>query len=80
MLSDNSTTSGDVHAAVNEHDDDLDQIREHLMEIADVWDAAANALERALQGDGTLVPIIVSSSIVGIVVLVIVFTRRKSSM
>ena len=74
----NSTTSGDVHAAVTEHYYDLSQIREHLIEIADVWDAAADALERALQGNGTLTLVLVSSSIFGIVVLVVLIRRRSS--
>jgi hypothetical protein len=74
-----NTTSGDVHAAVTEHDDDLNHIRENLMKIADVWDAAADALERALQGDGTLTLALVSSSIGGLVILAVVFIRRRSS-
>ncbi|MHA1963962.1 MAG: BtrH N-terminal domain-containing protein [Candidatus Thorarchaeota archaeon] len=74
-----STTSGDVHTAAAEYDDDLNQIREHLMEIADVWDAAADALDTALQGDGTMTVVVISSGIVGIVVLVVVFIRRRSS-
>ncbi|MGY5855246.1 MAG: hypothetical protein RTS72_01515 [Candidatus Thorarchaeota archaeon] len=76
----NSTTSGDVHAAVNEHDDGLNQIIEHLMEIADVWDAAADALERALQELRTPPIVLLSTSIAGIVVLVLVIIRRRSSM
>jgi hypothetical protein len=75
----NSSISGDVQEAVDEHDADLAQIIDHLMEIADVWDAAADALERALQGDETLTLVLVSSSIVGIVVLVVVFNRRRTS-
>jgi hypothetical protein len=76
----NSTTSGDVHAAVNEYDADLDQIIKHLMEIADVWDAAADALERALQGPGIFPTVILSTSVGGIVVLALVIIRRRSSM
>lgn len=75
----NSTTSGDVQAAVNEHDDDLDLIRGHLMKIADVWDAAADALERALEGDETTPLILLSATAIGIVVLAIIVVRRKSS-
>jgi hypothetical protein len=71
---------GDLSSAVSVYEEDLAEIQTHLTAIANAWDAAADALERALQGDGTLTLVIVSSSIAGIVVLVIVFTRRKSSM
>ena len=76
----NSTTSGDIQAATTEYESELSQIRNHLTDIADIWDAAANALERALRGNETLAPVLVSFSIVGIVVLVVVITRRRSSM
>ena len=71
---------GDLESSVAVYEEDLVEIQSHLTAIANAWDATADALERALQSDGTLLPIIVSSSIVGIVVLVIVFTRRRSSM
>ncbi|MHA2158205.1 MAG: C39 family peptidase [Candidatus Thorarchaeota archaeon] len=70
----------DLEAALEQYNQKFEEIRGHLIEIADVWDAAADALERALQGDGTLTLVMVSSSIVGIVALVVVFIRRKSSM
>ena len=76
----NSTTSGDIQAVATEYESELSQIRNHLTDIADFWDAAANALERALRGNETLAPVLVSFSIVGIVVLVVVITRRRSSM
>jgi hypothetical protein len=76
----NSTSSGDIQAAATEYENELGQIRNHLTDIADIWDAAANALERAPQGNETLTPVLVLFSIVGIVTLVVVITRRRSSM
>ena len=76
----NSTMSGDVHAAAMEYENELSQIRNHLTDIADLWDAAASTLACAFQDDGTLTLVVVSFSIVGILVLVVVFTRRISSM
>ena len=71
---------GDLSSSVSVYKENLAEIRSHLTAIANAWDAAADALERAFQGDGALTPILVSSSIVGIVVLVIVLIRRRSSM
>jgi hypothetical protein len=70
----------DLEAALEQYDQEFEEIRGHLLAIADIWTAAADALERALQDDGTLTLVIGSSSIVGIVVLVVVFIRRRSSM
>jgi hypothetical protein len=71
---------GDMSSAVTVYEEDLAEIRMHLTAIADAWDAAADALERALQGPGTPPIILLSTSIAGIVVLVIVFIRRRSRM
>ena len=71
---------GDLESSVSVYEEDLVEIQSHLTAIANAWDAAADALERALQSGGTLIPIVASSSIIGILVLVIVFTRRRSSM
>jgi hypothetical protein len=71
---------GDLSSAISVYEEDLAEIQTHLTAIANAWDAAADALERALQEDGTLNLVLVSSSIVGIVVLVVVFIRRRSSM
>jgi hypothetical protein len=69
----------DLEAALEHYDQELEEIRGHLTAIADVWIAAANALEAAIHDDGALTLVMVSSSIVGIVVLVIVLIRRRSS-
>ena len=76
----NSTVSGNVHAAAMEYENELDEIRNHLTDIADLWDAAASTLEGALQDDGTLRLVVMSFSMVGILVLVVLFTRRRLSM
>jgi hypothetical protein len=69
---------GDLSSAMSVHEEDLADIQTHLNIIADAWDAAADALERALQGSGTFPIILLYTSIAGILVLVIVFVRRKS--
>lgn len=71
---------GNVDNAVLEYEDDLSIIRGHLVAIADAWDAAADALERALSDDATvtfLVVIFGMSAFVS-VVLVIVYRRQRA--
>ncbi|MFW9811069.1 MAG: hypothetical protein ACFFF9_01290 [Candidatus Thorarchaeota archaeon] len=70
---------GDLSSAVSVYDEDLAEIRTHLNAIADIWDATADALDRALQGTEEPPLILLSASIAGIVVLVIVIGRRKTS-
>ncbi|MFW9925383.1 MAG: C39 family peptidase, partial [Candidatus Thorarchaeota archaeon] len=69
---------GDLSSAVSVNEEDLAEIRNHLTAIADIWDTAADALERALQGPEPPPIILLSTSIAGIVVLVIVICRRKN--
>ena len=71
---------GDLSSAVSVYEEDLAEIQTHLIAIANTWDAAADALERAIQGPGTFPIVLLSTSIVGIVVLVVVFIRRRLSM
>lgn len=71
---------GDLSSSVSVYEEDLAAIRTHLTTIADVWDVAADALEKALLGHQTSPPILLSVSIIGVVVLVIAILRRKSSM
>ena len=71
---------GDLSSAVSVYEEDLVEIQTHLTAIANAWDAAADALERALKGDGTFPIVLLSTSIAGIVVVVVLFIRRKSSM
>ncbi|KXH70526.1 MAG: hypothetical protein AM326_04300 [Candidatus Thorarchaeota archaeon SMTZ-45] len=71
---------GDLSSAVSVYHEELAEIQIHLTAIADVWDAAAGVLERALQGLRIPPIILLSTSIAGIIVLVIVFVRRKRRM
>ena len=71
------TYNGDIENAVADNEQDLETIRNHLMAIADAWDAAADAFDMAVNGDVTTLVI----SIVGIVAfvsLVSVFAYRRS--
>ncbi|MFX1578437.1 MAG: C39 family peptidase [Promethearchaeota archaeon] len=69
--------NGDLSAAVSLYEDDLAEIQNHLTAIANVWDAAADALERALQGENKFPILLLSTSIAGVVLLVIVLIRRR---
>ncbi len=71
---------GDLSSAVSMYDEDLSEIQTHLNAIADAWDAAADALERALQEQGAFPTVLLPTSIGGIVVLALVIIRRRSSM
>ena len=71
---------GNLSSAVSVYEEDLAEIQTHLTAIANAWDAAADALERALQGAGTFPIVLVSTSVAGIVVLAIVLLRRRLSM
>jgi hypothetical protein len=67
---------GDLSAAVSVYEEELAEIRTHLTAIANSWDAAANALDIALNGDVTTLVV----SIVGIsafVCLVSAFSYRR---
>ncbi|MFX1560444.1 MAG: C39 family peptidase [Promethearchaeota archaeon] len=70
-------SDGDLSSAVSVCEEDLTDIQTHLIAIADAWDAAADALERALQGQVTPPIILLSTSIAGILVLVLVLVRRR---
>jgi hypothetical protein len=71
---------GDLSSAVSVYEEELAEIQTHLTAIANAWDAAADALERALNDDGTFPIVLLSTSMAGIVVLVIVIFRRRLSM
>ncbi|MFW9868688.1 MAG: C39 family peptidase [Candidatus Thorarchaeota archaeon] len=71
---------GDLSAAASACEEDLGEIRTHLIAIANAWDAAADALERSLRGPETFLVILLSTSVVGMVVLVIFLVRRRLSM
>jgi hypothetical protein len=69
----------DLETALEQYDHELEEICGHLIAIADIWTESADALEAAIDGDGVLTLVLVSTSMVGIVVLVVVFLRRRSS-
>jgi hypothetical protein len=71
---------GDLSSAVSVYEEDLVEIQTHLTAIANAWDAAADALEKALQGDGTFPIVLLSTSVAGIVVVVVLLIRRRLSM
>ena len=72
------TYGGDVQSAVTDSEEDLDTLRNHLLAIADAWDVAADALDRAVNGDVTalILGIVGTASFVS-VVSVIVYRRRR---
>ncbi|MFX1482160.1 MAG: hypothetical protein ACFFCP_03120, partial [Promethearchaeota archaeon] len=75
-----NTYSGDVEAAVTENEHNLETIRNHLLAIADTWDAAANALDLALNGDSPAIfvlAVVVISGFVG-VSSIVAYRRRKT--
>jgi len=71
---------GDLSSALSMFEEDLTDIRTHLVAIADAWDAAADALERELTGSG--LPLISSVSGVGVFVVLfaaVISKRRRES-
>ncbi|UCH03576.1 MAG: hypothetical protein JSW05_08215 [Candidatus Thorarchaeota archaeon] len=57
----------------------LNDIRDHLLAIADAWTATAEALESAYYGDmGIIIPLIIAGSTC-IIVASVVFVRRRRS-
>ena len=70
-------TNGDIEAACALVDTDLSEIQDHLMAIANSWDAAASALHRSLNGDSPLPTIAIVGSIIGIMVLAILLVKRR---
>jgi hypothetical protein len=72
-------TSGDLEAALSQNDQQLNEIRDHLLAIADVWTAAAAALESAHSGgvDPTF-PLIAAGGTIVVVVSVALLRRRRT--
>jgi hypothetical protein len=71
---------GDLSSSIATYDENLADIRTHLIAIADAWDAAATALELELNGPG--IPWIPSMSGIGaifVLTVAIVTRRRKES-
>ena len=76
--------TGNLEESISNHQEQLDEIRSHLFAIADSWDAAADALEEALDLPSDQIPLESSLSIViagsGILILAVAFflvRRRK---
>ena len=73
-------TSGDLEAALSQNDQQLNEIRDHLLAIADAWTAAAAALESAHSGgvDPAFALTATGSTIV-VVVSVVLLRRRRAA-
>ncbi|MHA2380703.1 MAG: BtrH N-terminal domain-containing protein [Candidatus Thorarchaeota archaeon] len=73
-------TSGDLEAVLSQNDQQLNEIRDHLLAIANAWTAAAAALESAHSGgvDPTFLLIAAGSTIV-VVVSVVLLRRRRAA-
>jgi hypothetical protein len=68
--------SGDLDTALDAYSEDIAQIAEHLLAIADAWDSAANALETAISSNPLDSPFLAIVGI-GVVVIVIVIVARR---
>jgi hypothetical protein len=71
---------GDILTVAAEYEEDLFQIRTHLIAIANAWDAAADALERELAGSE--IPWFPSMSGIGaiaIITIAIISKKRRES-
>jgi hypothetical protein len=71
---------GDLSSALSVYEEDLAEIRTHLTAIANAWDAAANALDIALNGDPTTIFVVIIVCIGGFVSVVsaAAYVRRKA--
>lgn len=68
----------DLEAALEHYDQELEDIRGHLIAIADTWIAAADALEAAYQGADITVQLVITSGLVVVIVVAAVLYRRRS--
>ncbi|MHA2020492.1 MAG: C39 family peptidase [Candidatus Thorarchaeota archaeon] len=69
----------DLEAAIEYYEQELEDIRVHLIEIANTWVAAADALEAAIHdADITMQLAVVSGLVVMIAVVVILYRRRSA--
>ncbi len=69
----------DLEAAIDYYEQDLEDVRSHLTEIADAWVAAADALEAAFQGADITVQLTIASGLVIMIAVVVVLYRRRSA-
>jgi hypothetical protein len=68
----------DLEAALEYYDQELEDIRGHLIAIADAWIAAADALEAAFQGADLTVQLVFASGLVIVIAVVVILYRRRS--
>jgi hypothetical protein len=68
----------DLEAALEHYDQDLENIRGHLIVIADTWNAAADALEAAIQGIDFTVQLVITSGLLVVIIVAVVLNRRRS--
>ncbi|MFQ5831603.1 MAG: C39 family peptidase [Candidatus Thorarchaeota archaeon] len=71
--------SGDLNAALADSDEELSEIRGHLIAIADLWNAAASSLESALLGAIELPHSMITSAGAIVVISLAVLARRRRS-
>jgi hypothetical protein len=68
----------DLGAALDQYDQELEDIRGHLLAIAETWIAAADALEAAFQGTDLTVQLVIASGLVVVIMVAVVLNRRRS--
>ncbi len=71
--------SGNLNAALADSDEELSEIRGHLIAIADLWNAAASSLESALSGTIELPHSMITSAGAIVVIALAVIARRRRS-
>jgi len=69
----------DLDAAIEFYEQDLEDIRGHLIAIADAWVAAADTLEAALQGTDITMQLVVVSGLAIVIAVVAILYRRRST-
>ncbi|MFW9803245.1 MAG: C39 family peptidase [Candidatus Thorarchaeota archaeon] len=67
----------DLESAIEYYEQDLVDIRDHLIEIADAWVAAADALESTSREDTTM-QLVIASGLVAVIAIIAVLYRRRS--
>jgi hypothetical protein len=67
----------DLESAIEYYEQDLEDMRGHLIEIADAWIAAADALESAIFEDTTMQLVIASGFVVVIAIIAVLYRRRS---
>ncbi len=70
-------TSGDLEAALSQNEVELNEIRDHLLEIADAWTAAAAALESAYFGEADVLTPLIAAGITCAIFVSVAFMRRR---